>query len=148
MIKSQYRSREKVVTEQYNVYITSDGNEFLTMSKAYEHERQLNLKAHDIKEILVRTCDDDYAAHLYHFNSYQDFKYMGDTEWDASYTCKWADPGWYLVVRHDGGDSPDWFEINYMPYYLDDIKSWIKDIEEKMSYSLVEDQEEKEKENE
>jgi len=131
MIKTEYR--EKTVTSKYPIYITSDGQEFSSQLQAHYHEAKLQLDKHQIKDIHIKTFENEDSATLYYLKSVADFQYMIDTKWFDIKIDEYVAPGWYLSIWHDGGDGADWNEVYYMPNYLEDMKSWIKDVEEQMN---------------
>ena len=131
MITTEYR--EKTTTYKYPVYITSDGAEFRRQAEAYFHEADLQRDDRNIKDISIRTFENEDSATLYYINSVDDFQYMIDIKWFDVPIEEYVAPGWYMNVWHDGGDGSDWNEIYYMPNYLNDMRAWIKNVEEQMN---------------
>ena len=131
MIKPEYR--ERTIVEKYPIYITSDNKEFEHLLDAQLHEAKLQLNRRSIKKISIELFDTEEPANIYYVSSPEDFQYLIDTELFEFSIADYIMPGWYLVVKHSGGDSFDWHEVHYMPRYLASLKSWIKEVEEKIN---------------
>ena len=126
MIKTEYR--EKTVKEKYPVYIASDGKEFLNISNAKLYEAQLMMDNRHINTASILTCENEELAELFHLKSFDDFKYINDTKWFKQNLDDWKQPGWYISIRHDGGDYPDWYEIYFLPEYIENMEDWIQTV--------------------
>ena len=131
MIKSEYR--EQTITTKFPVYITSDGQEFKRKIDACTHEAKIQLDKRKIKTFAIYTFENEDVATLYYIESLEDFQYMIDIKWFDVNIEEYVTAGWYMNIWHDGGDGADWNEVYYMPNYLEDMKSWIKNVEEKMN---------------
>ena len=126
MIKTEYR--EKTVKEKYPVYIASDGKEFSRKIDAQTHEAELVMNSRNIKSYSILTCENEDFAELFYLPSLDDFKYINDTKWFKQRFDDWKQPGWYISIRHDGGDCPDWYEIYFLPEYIENMEDWIRTV--------------------
>ena len=131
MIKS--RNEAYTTTSYKTIYTTSDGKDFDNEWRAREHEAKLQQGKYNIKEKVIDTFETEDPAHLYYIDSLDAYTYMTNIKWWDYTPDTYVGPGWYLNIWHDGGDGADWNEVYYMPTYLEDMKSWIKNVEEQMN---------------
>ena len=140
-------NRSRVIPEttyEYDVYIASDGREFLGKEACEDYETRLKLE----EKIVFKTCikgiytlDDEYAI-LYNIENDEDHGIIlsqfrkHELEYLVDDYSKFG-PGWYIYYSSDGGDGPDFHYIrNYEAYVKeleDELDNWKAEISSKMS---------------
>jgi len=122
--------REVPTVEKQAYYIADDGTEFTTQSACEDYEYK---QERDKRKIQWRACEsiaEEIPAKLWYIRSEEEFKWLEKTEWAHTYADgKFSEEGWYIAIRHDGGDYRDDHEIyplyEYIQYYQKKIQEII-----------------------
>ena len=115
-MKTEIRERQK--PEKYNVYIADDGTEFLSRGDCESYEYKQAIGKRDILWHAVESID-EMPAIMWLLKEKEDFEWLKKTQWThhdviGNFTL----PGWYIAEEHDGGDSRDWYTIEYAEDYV------------------------------
>lgn len=124
--------RTRQVPESYNVYVADDGTEFLSRRDCETYEYRMIGGKRDIPFHLVESID-DMPAVMWLIKDKEDFEYLKKVHWTYhDVVGNFTLPGWYIAEEHDGGDSRDWYAIEYAKDYvnhyqaiLDYIKNYL-----------------------
>ena len=130
-MKTETRTR----TQEYLVYVTSDGKEFDSQKAAEKHEVELLPKKQIPRHYVHFNSLDVEYAYIYKIKSEEDLKYLDATEWNHNAYWTYKGPDWYIAIRHDGGDYDDDYDILSVKHYLSLLKSdvnTLKEIEEEV----------------
>lgn len=128
-MKAETRTR----TQEYLVYVTSDGKEFDTQREAEKHEAELLPKKEIPRHYIVFDFLD--SGYAYKIESEEDLEYLTIHEWNYNAYYTYTEPGWYIAFRHDGGDYPDDYDVFYLKNFLSDLESDVnklKNLEEEV----------------
>jgi len=129
-MKTERRTRQ--VSESYTVYVADDGKEFLSRRDCETYEYRMLGGKRDIPFHFVESID-DMPATLWLIKDKEDFEYLKKAHWTyCDVIGNFTLPGWYIAELHDGGDSRDWYTVEYAQDYvnhyqaiLDDIKNYL-----------------------
>ena len=129
-MKEEIRVRQ----QEYKVYITSDGKAFTSKRDAEKHEVELMPEKQIPKEYIELLTTEDYG-YCYKIESEDDLKYLQQKVWLQNAYYHYDGPGWYIAIRHDGGDYPDSYDVFSVKRYLSLLESdvnTLKKIEEEI----------------
>lgn len=122
------RTETRTRTQEYHVYITTDGKEFDTPREAKEHEDTL-LHERQIPNthVLFDSLDVD-GAYIYKIESEEDLEYLNATVWYHHAYWTYKGPDWYIAIRNDGGDYYDDYNVLSVKHYLSLLESDINKL--------------------
>lgn len=115
-MKTERRTRQ--VPETYNVYVADDGTEFLSRRDCESYEYKMAGGKRDILFHAVESID-DMPAIMWLIKDKEDFEYLKRVHWAYhDVVGNFTLPGWYIAEEHDGGDSRDWYTVDYAEDYV------------------------------
>ncbi len=123
------KSKKYIINEPHTIYsfITSDGYEFTSEREAIMHEDSLiPIRKIEYYYLSLSTLDEG-GADCYKITEEADLEYLQAKEWSHNGQDEYDGPGWYLAIRHDGGDYNDTYEVikvdNYKIMLEDDLSN-------------------------
>ena len=125
-------TRKKYIINEPRIiysFITSDGYEFTSEREAIMHEDSL-IPIRKIEDYYLSLSTlDEGGVYCYKITEEADLEYLQAKEWDHNGQYEYDGPGWYLVIRHNGGDYNETYEVIKVDSYktmLEDDLSNIK----------------------
>jgi hypothetical protein len=117
--------KKYIINEPRTIYgfITSDGYEFASEHEAIMHEDSLIPIRKIEKYYLSLNTLDEGGACCYKITEEADLEYLQAKEWNHNGLYEYNGPGWYLTIRHDGGDYNETYEV----IKVDDYKTMLED---------------------
>jgi hypothetical protein len=126
--------KEKTRTITEKIFVTSDGKEFTYKRDAEKHEVELMPEKQIPTDYIELLTTEDYG-YCYKIKSEDDLKYLQQKIWLRNAYYHYDGPGWYIAIRHDGGDYPDSYDVFSVKRYLSLLESdvnTLKKIEEEI----------------
>lgn len=119
----------RVRSQEYKVYITSDGKAFTSKQDAEKHEVELMPEKHIPKNYIELLTAEDYGC-CYKIESEDDLKYLQQKIWLRNAYYQYDGPGWYIAIRHDGGDYEDDYDVFSVKHYIQNIQHDLNALKE------------------
>ena len=124
------KEENRVGSQEYKVYITDDGKEFINKREAEMHELKLKPERQIPKHYIELLAADDYA-YCYKIESEDDLKYLQQKIWLQNAYYHYDGPGWYIAIRHYGGDDyPDDYNVVSVKYYSSQLEADLNTLKE------------------
>ena len=117
--------KKYIINEPRTIYgfITSDGYEFASEREAIIHEDSL-IPIRKIEDYYLSLSTlDEGGAYCYKITEEADLEYLQAKQWNHNGQYEYNGPGWYLTIRHSGGDYNDTYEV----IKVDDYKTMLED---------------------
>lgn len=124
-MKTEIRSKKEI--RKYPVYISDDGTEFDNQYDCEEYERKQIIEEHNITHVDTISID-EYPATLWLIQNENEWKILLKTEFAHSglHEHQFTKPGWYIAIKHDGGDWHDWYEFCLLDKYIEEYEELIQ----------------------
>ena len=121
--------REVPTIEKQVRYIADDGTEFKTQYACEDYEYKQERDKRKIQWYACESIAEELPAKLWYIRSEEEFKWLEKTEWAHTYVySNFSGEGWYIAIRHDGGDDRDAHEIYPLREYIQHYENKIQEI--------------------
>lgn len=117
-------TRERQVTTHYDIYIAMDGTEFRTKPECERYEMMHDPVRRQVIETAIetRSFDEEYPATLYNIQNEEDWDFLVKYVWYSYQDINdYPGPGVYLVIKYDGGDYHDTYNVYNAEAYINEI---------------------------
>jgi len=124
----RYEIREVPTVEKQMYYIADDGTEFRSQRECADYEFQQEVNKRQLEWKSCQELRYGLPSKLWYIKSKDEFIWLSKTEWcHASIDGYYKKEGWYIAIRHDGGDYYDEVEVIPFDEYIAEFE---KDLNE------------------